>query len=431
MAILGITRRRFLHAAGGLTALGAGGAGLYLATQTAIPMAVIGTGARGAMLTKTLTRRAYRTYADVRAVCDVNRLCAEAVHNCYCRGADIYEDYRHVLERDDVQAVVVATPDHWHVKIACAALRAGKAVYLEKPLSLTIAEGRHLVRTVNETGGTLLVGTQQRSDRQFQQACELVANGRLGELKRVTVQLDENPVGGPWPTSPPPEHLNWDLWLGQAPWVEHSAQRCDLNFRFWYEYGGGEITDWGAHHVDIAQWAMGMDKTGPVVIDGEGELPRVENGFNVPRRFDVELKYANGVRLRIVTAPRKGVLFEGDRGRIFVGRGALTGKPVEELYHSPLPADAIAFGHLGRYWEWGGAKHVHLQHFFDCVLNGREPISDVESQHRSATVCHLANLCLRLGRKLRWDPLREAFPDDPLANAMITRKQREPYTLDG
>jgi myo-inositol 2-dehydrogenase/D-chiro-inositol 1-dehydrogenase len=430
MARFGITRRRFLYAAGGMAATAAGSVGLYRGTQTAVPIGVIGLGLRGMVLAGTLARRWYRVYGDMRAVCDVDRPRAEEARHKFCPRADVYQDYRRVLEREDLRAVIVATPDHWHAKIASDALRAGKAVYLEKPISLTIDEGKHLVRTVRETGGLLLVGTQQRSDWRFQRACELVRNERLGQLKRVTVQLDENPVGGPFAAEPVPEHLDWDLWLGQAPAVEYCPARCHMNFRFWYEYGGGEIADWGVHHADIAQWAMGMDDSGPLAIDGEGELPHIENGFNVPRRFDVEMTYANDVRLRIVTADRKGILFEGDRGRIFVNRGALQGKPVEDLKSRPLPPDAERFGHAGRYWEWDGAKNVHLRHFFDCLLNGRQPISDIASQHRSASVCHLANICLRLGHKLRWDPVREAFVGDDAANAMRSRPQRAPYGVD-
>jgi predicted dehydrogenase len=426
-----IPRRRFLMLTGGLTATASlGAAGVYLGTQTQVPLGVIGAGTRGAVLTKSLARRFYRAYGDVRAICDVDRLKAEAVAAQCSPDADVYQDYRRVIEREDLRAVIVATPDHWHAKIACEALRAGKAVYLEKPVSLTIEEGQRLVRTAQQTKGLVLVGTQQRSDWRFQRACELVANGRLGELRRINVQLDENPVAGPFENAAPPDHLDWDFWLGQAPAVEFCPQRCDLNFRFWYEYGGGEITDWGAHHVDIAQWAMGMDDSGPLWIDGEAKLPDTRNGFNVPPRFEVEMGYANGVRLRIVSGERKGILFEGDKGRIFVNRSVLSGKPVEELRDNPLPEDAVRFGHGGRYWELLGPKHVHLQHFFDCVLNGAAPISDISSQHRSASVCHLANICLRLGRKLEWNPEQEAFVNDPEAEAFLSRPQREPYRLD-
>jgi hypothetical protein len=175
---------------------------------------------------------------------------------------------------------------------------------------------------------------------------------------------------------------------------------------------------------------MGMDDSGPLWIDGEAKLPETRNGFNVPPRFEVEMGYANGVRLRIVSGERKGILFEGDKGRIFVNRNVLSGKPVEELRDNPLPEEAVRFGHGGRYWELLGAKHVHLQHFFDCVLNGAAPISDISSQHRSASVCHLANICLRLGRKLEWNPEQEAFVNDPEAEAFLSRPQREPYRLD-
>jgi myo-inositol 2-dehydrogenase/D-chiro-inositol 1-dehydrogenase len=419
-----VSRRRFIQVTAGLAVTGAGATGCYLGTQTSVPLGLIGVGSRGSMLAQTFTRRWCRAYGDVRVVCDVDRAHAEWVRKAYCPGADIYQDYRRVLEREDVRAVVIATPDHWHAPIASAALRAGKAVYLEKPLALTIGEGQQLVRTVQETGGVLLVGTQQRSDWRFQRACELVRNGRLGRLKRVIVQLDENPTGGPFPSALPPERLDWDRWLGPAPQADYCPQRCHRSFRSWYEYAGGEITDWGAHHVDIALWAMGLDDTGPLVIDGQAQLPEVADGFNVPQRFDVEMEFPDDVRLRIVTANRKGILFEGDEGRIFVNRHAVSGKPVEQLKQHPLPSDAERFGHGARYWEFADSLDVHVQHFFDCLLNGRTPISDVASQHRAASVCHLANICLRLGRKLRWDPERQEFLDDPAADTMLSRAPR-------
>ena len=424
-----IGRRRFLKAAAGTTLAAGAAAGGYLGTQQRVPLAVIGTGLRGSMLAKTITRRFYRSYGDIVAVCDVDRLRAEAFRQKYCQHADLYEDHRRVLQRDDVRAVLIATPDHWHAAIAIEALRAGKAVYCEKPMTLTINEGRQLVRAVQETNGLLLGGTQQRSDWRFQRACELVHNGRLGKLKRVTVQLHENPKGGPFPQQRVPAGLNWDRWLGQAPSVPFCPERCRDTFRYWYEYGGGEITEWGAHHVDIAHWAMGMDDSGPLEIDGEGTLPAVDNGFNVPQRFDIEMLYPGDVRLKIVSSKRKGILIEGERGRIFVNRAVLDGKPVEQLQQNPLPSDAVRLGHGNRYWRFGSAKNVHLQHFLDCVLTGRTPICDVASQHRSVSACHLANLCLRLGRKLRWDADAQRFHDDDEANSMLARTRRDDYQL--
>lgn len=427
-----IPRRRFLKAAVGATGLavtGAAAAGVHLGTQAAVPMALIGSGVRGEMLCKTFTRRLLRSYGDMRVVCDVDRSQADRVMGKYCPQADYYDDYRKVLEREDLRAVVVATPDHWHAKITIEALRAGKAVYCEKPISLTIDEGKQVRQAVEETGGLLLIGTQQRSDTHFHKAIDLIHNGRLGKIKRITVQLHENPVGGPFANSKPPEGFNWEMWLGQTPYVDYCHQRCYDKFQLWYEYAGGEITNWGAHHVDFAQWAMQMDHSGPLTIDGEGVMPQVENGYNVAQKYRIEMTYPDDMQLRIVSHERKGILVEGERGRIFVNREVLEGQPFEDLKNNPLPEGSSRSGHLGRYWEVGSSKNVHVQHFLDCVLTGYKPISDAATSHRSATVCHLANLCLRLGRRLEWDPQRELFVGDEEANSMLARAQRDPYKI--
>ena len=252
---------------------------------------------------------------DVVAMCDVDRQVAEMARERLGGKADIYEDYRRVLDRPDIEAVMIATPDHWHTAMAIAACQAGKAVYCEKPLTLTIDEGKRLCKVVRETNAVFQVGTWQRSDQRFRLASEMVRQGRVGKLRKVTVTLGKNTTGGPFPTEPPPSHLNWDLWLGQAPVVEYCPQRCHNRFRFWYEYAGGQMTDWGAHHVDIAQWAMGMQRTGPVTIDGRGKLPHVPNGYNVPIDYEATLVYSDGTVMEIRDTGRAGIMFEGDQGR--------------------------------------------------------------------------------------------------------------------
>jgi myo-inositol 2-dehydrogenase / D-chiro-inositol 1-dehydrogenase len=428
-----LSRRRFcqLTAAGALA--GVPPAILYTATRDAVRLGLIGAGGRGRQLASSIGwTKLRRRHGQIVAVCDVNRCRAEQVRDESCRAATIAEHYQQVLDRDDIEAVVIATPDHWHAAIALAALRARKAVYCEKPLTLTIDEGKLLVAAVRETGGVMQVGTQQRSDWRFRLACELVRNGRLGQMRRVEVSLPNGSLpphagGGPFRLSPVPDDLNWDLWLGQAPWAEFCKQRYDP-FRWWFEYSGGLLTDWGAHHLDIVQRALGAEQAGPMAIDGRGELPHIENGYSTPRRFTADLRYADAVRVTLnAGGSENGILFEGDEGRIYVNRGRLSGKPVDDLRRRPLGPGAVRLDNETAYF--GTPTHIHLLEFFDCIRDGKRPISDAESQHRSATACHLANISIRLGRPLRWNAAQERFIDDPAADAMLSRPRRAGYAL--
>ncbi len=379
---------------------------------------------------------------DVVVMCDVDRKVAELARQRLGGKADICEDYRHVLDRHDIDAVMIAVPDHWHTAIAIAACRAGKAVYCEKPLTLTIDEGKLLCKVVQETDAVFQVGTWQRSDSRFRLACEMVRQGRVGKLRKVTVTLGKNTTGGPFATEPPPRHLNWNLWLGQAPSVEYCPQRCHNRYRFWSEYSGGQMTDWGAHHVDIAQWAMGMQHSGPVTIDGRGVLPTVPNGYNVPIDYEATLVYPDGTVMEIRDTGRAGILFEGALGRIFVNRGILAGKPVEQLQDNPLPeTDYQLYAHddaerarkaADEEFELAGNYQPianHVANFFDCVRTKNTPISDVVSQHRAVSTCHLVNISIRLGRQLAWDPDRECCVGDDEANRYLAREQRRGFEI--
>lgn len=418
-----ILRREFLKRAGALATSAA--ATWFPSTRRAVAqesqaandrplLGAIGVGGQGMYISKRAAE-----FGDFAAVCDVDRQRAEAAQEGLGGKAEIYEDYRHVLDRNDIEAVTIGTPDHWHTAICIAAMRAGKDVYCEKPLTLTIAEGQQILKTINETGRILQVGTQQRSDWKCRLACELVRNGRIGKLETVTVTLPESTeVGGPFEPQPVPEHLNWDFWLGQAPWTEYLPERCHYNFRWWYEYSGGVMTDWGAHHMDIAHWGMGMENSGPLSIEGHGELPDIANGYNTPKFFTVDMIYPGDVHLH-VNIGDNGVLFEGTEGRVYVNRGRITGKPYEDLEENPLPEDRIKL-------------HVsddHMADFFASIKSREQPVSDAFSHHRSVSACHLANISLRLGRKLAWDPEKEEFVGDDEANAMRSREQRSPYTI--
>ncbi|MDY0166000.1 MAG: Gfo/Idh/MocA family oxidoreductase [Thermoguttaceae bacterium] len=369
-----------------------------------------------------------------------------------------YTDYRQLLDRDDVDVVTIGTPDHWHTRICIDAMKAGKDVYCEKPLTLTIDEGKKLCRVVRETGRMLQVGTQQRASAQFLLAVAIARSGRLGKQIKATCGIGGGPGSGVFPTADPPEHLNWDVWLGQCPVVPYTPERCHGNFRWWLEYSGGKMTDWGAHHVDIAQWALGFDHFGPVEAEGRGQFPnfpddvdpveffagrvKLPNGFNAATTFDVTLTFANGSSL-VTTPGENGILLEGEEGRILVNRGRITGKPIEELTAAdrqrlgeevvrlykgrPIDPEAITTDatNTGR----DQATPDLMANFFASVRDRQQPISDAFTHHRGVSSCHLSNIAMLLRRKLRWDPEQEDFIGDAQASALVSRPQREPYAI--
>lgn len=372
-----------------------------------------------------------QSFGDIVAIADVDRHVREQARASFGSTPRIFEDYQEMLARPDIDAVLIGAPDHWHAKMLIDAVRAGKDVYCEKPLTLTIDEGKVLRNTVGQSDRVVQVGTWQRSDSRFRLAVEMVRQGRLGRLKKVTCTTDQNPVGGPFKTAPVPSHFNWDLWQGQAPAVPYIPQRAHYTFRWWYEYAGGKMTDWGAHHIDIAQWAI---DSFPVEIDGQASLPDVQNGYNVAKRFRAAIKYANGVELTVADEGRRGILFEGEQGRIFVNRGSISGLPVEALPSNPLPRSEFKlydFDNLERPERAGKLDAIvnHMGNFVDCIQSRRQTISDLESQHRSATTCHLANISMRLGRPLNWDPERETIVNDPQANTYLQREQRTGFEV--
>ncbi|MCR9293599.1 MAG: Gfo/Idh/MocA family oxidoreductase, partial [bacterium] len=333
------------------------------------------------------------------------------------------------LDNKNVDVVTIGTPDHWHTKMVIDAVRAGKDVYCEKPLTLTIDEGKQLRQVVSDSGRIVQVGSWQRSDHRFRLAVEMVRAGRLGQLQTVDVVLGKNVTGGPFEIRRVPPNFNWDLWQGQTPDVPYLAERTHYTFRWWYEYSGGQMTDWGAHHLDIAQWAI---NSYPIDIQSTAKFPNVRDGYNVAIDFDARYQYANGVVMTVRDTGRNGIMFTGDAGRIFVNRGTLDGKPVEELKDNPLPPEdwrLYDFDNLDRPQRAGKLDAIinHMGNFFDCVQARRTPISDIESQHRSVSTCHLGNISMRLGRPLKWDPETEQFPDDHEANRHLSRDQRSGF----
>jgi predicted dehydrogenase len=353
----------------------------------------------------------------VVAVCDVDKVHLDSAATHFGTDTAKYVDYRELLRHRDLDAVIIGTPDHWHAVQAVDAMKAGLDVYCEKPLTLTIGEGRDIVRATNQGKRVFQTGSQQRSDARFRMACELVRNGRVGRLRTVTTHLPGGPAGGPFEAKPVPEGFDWNLWLGPAPMTPYIPERTHGNFRWWLEYSGGMLTDWGAHHNDIAQWALGMDDAGPLSVEGVGKNPPLvgQNFYNTYPEFDVRYLYPNGVVLRCTNQGENGVMFEGDEGWIFVSRGRI-GASDPKLLEAPLPSNAVRLE----------ASNDHIQNFVDCVRSRKKPICHAEVGHRSVTVCHMANISLRLGgRKLAWDARREQFLNDQEANLMLNRPRRK------
>jgi myo-inositol 2-dehydrogenase/D-chiro-inositol 1-dehydrogenase len=376
-----------------------------------------------------------KAHGDLVAFADVDRHVREMAKACFGSTQKIYEDYRPMLDDKSIDVVLIGSPDHWHSKMAIDAMKAGKDVYVEKPLTLTIDEGKAIRKVAAETGRVVQVGTWQRSDINFRLACELVRAGRLGKVHKVTAVAGQNPSGGPFPTTTVPGHLNWDLWLGQAPKVEYMPARCHYTFRWWWDYAGGKMTDWGAHHLDIVQWALNEDRSGPVAVEGSGSFTKIKNGFEVPVKFSAKFTYASGVEVHAQDAGENGIRFEGDKGWLFVERGKIRGSVIDTLKSNPLPRDKFTmYKHdpkdaVDRTQKLGSLIS-HMENFFACVkTRNRETLSDVESQHRSATVCHLGNIAVRLGRKLKWDPAAEEFVGDAEASALVRRVQRKGFEV--
>lgn len=379
-----------------------------------ITMGFIGCGGMGSGL---LSQFYPMQEVRVLAVCDVDEKRRLKFRENISGKCDDYLDFRKLVARKDIDAVVIATPDHWHTLISLAAMKAGKDVYCEKPLTLYVEEGKELVRTARQYGTVFQVGSMQRSDENFRRACELARSGRIGEIKSVTSSIGDGPVINFEPPTTPPKHLDWDFWLGPAPFREYSKNRCHYEFRWFWDYSGGKVTDWGAHHNDIAQWGLGTDLSGPVKVSGKGILP-VNSMSETYVSFEIKYTYANGIVLNCTSQGENGVTFYGTKGEIFVSRGVFYTTP-KELALEPPDKNYV---HLYR-------SDNHYQNFIDCIKTRQKPITDVEIGHRSATVCHLGNIAMRIGRELNWDPAKEEFVNDPEASRWLNKPMRKPWTL--
>jgi predicted dehydrogenase len=382
----------------------------------------------------------HANFGDIVAVCDVDSRHADRARNDPKIGkgkADSYKDYRQVLERDDIDVVSVVTPDHWHVKIAIEALQAGKHVFCQKPLTLTLEENR-LIRNACKkySDRVFLVGTQQRSNsRLFMRAVNMVQQGLLGDITKMTVGINGSPTGGPFPKVEPPKELDWDFWLGQAPKVDYIQRRCHYEFRWWYEYSGGKFTDWGAHHVDIATWAIGADKEGmgPIEVDGrDAKHPvpykdgytTVDDCYNTSHDFAIKCLFPNNIEMIVDSRSDNGILFEGTKGRMFVNRQRITGTPIEENW------DEGKFGDEQLAQLYKGKPHEgHKDNFYRCIREGGLPVSDVYSHVQAMNTCHLCSIAARLGRVIKWDAKAEKIVGDEQAAGMIGRERREGFEI--
>lgn len=393
-------------------------------------------------------------HAQILAVCDLDsrRLDAgkQLVNEAYSKkfgrpwdGAVGYGDYRELLASKDIDAVIIATPDHQHAIPAVHAVRAGKDVYLQKPASITIAEGRYLSDAVAATDRIVQIGSQQRSLNpwpQFHRACELVRNGRIGDLKHVEIGLPGDPSGPEAPKMPVPANLNYDAWLGSTPEAYYTEIRVHPQEGFdrpgWLrceQFGAGMITGWGAHHVDTAHWGMDMEHSGPVEVWGSAQFP-TSGVWNVHGKFLTHARYANGVTMDISGDFPNGVKFIGTQGWIFVTRDS--GVTASDPNASAPPTPGLTASDAKILTSVIGPNEIHLyrsqeQHgnWLDSIRTRKAPAAPVEIGHRACSTCLVHHAAMRTGRRLRWDPKAERFIGDDAANALLSRPQRKPYTF--
>ena len=426
-----MNRRRFLKNATGITAgtvafpyivssSALGNAG-NVAASNRIVMGCIGMGGMG-----TGDMRGFLSKREVQvvAVCDVDKSqrdkakknVDEKYNNNDCK---TYLDFREVIAREDIDALSLAMPDHWHSIPAVMGARAGKDIHAQKPLARTIAEGRAICDAVRRYGIIWQTGSQQRSGRDFHRACELVRNGRIGKVTRVEVGLPTGGGSDNKPVQPVPEGVDWNFWLGPAPWVPYRGI-MHWNWRWMMDYSGGQLTDWAGHHIDIAHWGLDLERTGPIEIEGKGVYPK-DGIYNVPMEYKFTCKYSNGVVMTVANNKQipQGTKWYGESGKwIYVKRGKLEANPASVL------KEVIGPGEIKLY-----RSRDHKQNFLDCVKNRKETIAPAEVAHRSISVGLLGEIAMLTERKLKWDPDKERFLNDEQANRMLWRPMRSPWHL--
>lgn len=428
-----LSRRRFLQVSSAATAAFAAPQVItsHLFGQRApsnrITLGLIGAGNIGVAHLDTLL--GYQDTVRVLGVCDVDRerreSAADRVNREYgsndCRP---YADFRELNRRPEIDAVLICTPDHWHALTALDAIRQGKDLYVEKPLTLTIAEGRALVDEARKYGRVVQHGTWQRSMKRFHDLVEFVRDGGLGKLQYVECLIGANNrhVGATWQPEAVPEGLDWDMWLGPAPWRPYTFFGCHYNFRFIAENASGQMTNLGAHCLDIGQWVLDMDRSGPVEIEGHGDYP-TSGLFTTPTRIDVTFRYANGVpmycRTDLAVNGNNTSRFFGERGWLDIGYSKMSASDPNLLRAMQAPNKRV---------QVPSSKN-HYEDFFAAMRSRQRTIADAETAHRTTTVCNLGQIAMALGRKLRWDPVKEEFVGDEMANRLRSRPMRAPWSL--
>jgi len=366
---------------------------------------------------------------QIVAICDV-----DARHRNRAKGTvdrkygnsdcKTYLDYREMIARGDLDAVMIAVPDHWHGIVSVTALEAGLDVHGQKPLARTIVQGRAICNAVKRYDRIWQTGSQQRSESNFLRACELVRNGRIGKVSRVEVGLPDGPGNRPYEPRPVPQGLDWDFWLGPAKWRPHcnfGRGSCHWDWRWIMDYSGGQLTDWAGHHIDIAHWGLGLDRSGPVEIEGKGNYLK-DGIYDTPSRYKFKCKYANGMEMTVANTsslPKgMGTVWYGDKGWIHVKRGGLWAEPVRVLKETIGPNEIKLYESRG-----------HKQNFLDCIMSRQETIAPAEVGHRSISVALLGEIAMLTRRKLKWNPQKEQFLNDDQANRMLSRPMRSPWHL--
>ena len=424
-------RREFLRRGGAIAAAGyafptiltgraRGSADVAPASET-IRVGIIGTGRQGIFNLKEVMKQ---KAAEVVAVCDVDKShLADGAKLAGAGGRKVaaFSDYRRMLDDKTIDAVLVATPDHWHALATTDACVAGKDVYCEKPLSLTVAEGQTMVDVARANKRIVQTGSQQRSDKSFRLACELVRSGRLGKIHQVKVSLPKVNFAGPAvPDSAPPPELDYDFWLGAAANKPYNEKHVHYLFRFFWDYSGGQMTNFGAHHLDIAQWGLGRDESGPSKIQATARFNK-DGWYEVAETSEIVYTYDDGVKILCSQGNQGGpsVVFEGEKGSIAVSRGNKISSNPPEILKQALGKDEV---HLY-------VSKNHHENWLDCIKTRKPPVCDVAIGHRSATVCHLGNIAIRVGREIAWDPTAQTIVGDPEAAKMLSRPYRAPWHL--
>jgi myo-inositol 2-dehydrogenase / D-chiro-inositol 1-dehydrogenase len=456
-------RREFLKKSAGLAFTGLAipyfassvSAQMLESKKDKINVAVIGVGGRGSWIGNEAG-----SFGNIVACADVNKSASERFADEYQGKCKIYTDYRKVLDRPDIDAVICGTPDNWHTKIAIETMQADKHLYCEKPLTLTLDESKLIKQAAKKFKKVFQVGTQQRSEfgESFLKAVAIARSGRLGKKLHAISSVNTADKGGPFPETDPPKSLDWDFWLGQAPKVQFSPNRIGWNFRWWLATSGGQVTDWGAHHNDISLWALGGENTGVVEVDGEGDFPLFTpeykingpadiidflNGkiqlppyYNVAWTYNCNMLLPNGNTIFFTSGNDKTktgdrgkneIIIEGEKGKIRVNRGGITGKPVRDIMASEKDKQWLNDEVAKLYRNM--PRKGHMANFFHCIKTGELPISDVFTHLNAVNSCHMANIAMMLKRKVKWDPEKYEFVGDAEANMLAHREQREPYAI--